>query len=113
MEASTSALKKNHADAVQAKKELESEVETKAQRIKQEKDARRRLQEEMASKMQVWEKHMNSKYQQELRKQAEKHEVEKRVQCERFMALKEIINPEDPRATLYAVQVEPDGSESG
>lgn len=108
MEASTSALKKNHAETVQQKKELESEVETKVQRIKQEKDARRRLQDEMASKMQVWEKHMSSKYQQELRKQAEKHEVEKRVQSERFMALKEIINSEDPQAMLYAVQVEPE-----
>ena len=108
MEASTSALKKNHAETVQQKKELESEVETKVQRIKQEKDARRRLQEEMASKMLVWEKHMSSKYQQELRKQAEKHEVEKRVQSERFMALKEIINSEDPQAMLYAVNVEAD-----
>ena len=106
METSASALKKNHAEAVQQKKELESEVETKGLRIKQEKDSRRRLQEEMASKMQVWEKHMSSKFQQELRKQAERHEVEKRAQCEKFMALKEIINSDDPRAMLYAVNVE-------
>lgn len=112
-EASASVLKKNHAEVVLAKKDLESELETKAQRIRQEKDARRRLQEELNSKMQLWETRTEHKHQQELRKQAEKHQAEKRVQDQRFHALKEIINSDDPNAALYASQVEPDGSGGG
>lgn len=101
VESSSETLKKNHADTLTAKRDLESELEVRAQKIKHEKEARRRLQEEMASKMSLWEKHMNSKYETEMRKQFQVHEAEKRVQAERFEALREIVNSDDPRAFTH------------